>query len=144
MDDNMNVKEYGDHYSEDKLFDKILKYAKSAGIKVVYACLLLFYALKKPDLPVKARGTIIGALGYFIFPMDLISDMILGIGYTDDVAVLIGALVVTAFYIDEEVRNKAKAKLRDLFGDYDDNELKEVDDKIDKSKKDDREPEVNV
>ena len=130
MQDKINAKKYQDHYSEEKLFGKILKFAKSAGIKVVYAVLLLFYALKKPDLPVKVRGTIIGALGYFIFPVDLISDLIPVVGYTDDMALLIAALGITAFYIDDEVKKKAKAKLKDIFGDYNDDELKEVDEKI--------------
>lgn len=132
MQDKINIKKYQDHYSEEKLFGKILKFAKSAGIKVVYAVLLLFYALKKPDLPVKVRGTIIGALGYFIFPVDLISDLIPVVGYTDDMALLIAALGITAFYIDDEVKKKAKSKLKDIFGDYNHDELKEVDEKIDK------------
>jgi len=133
----MNIEQYSYHYSEDKLFDKIVKYAKLAGIKVVYACLLLYYALKKPDLPGRVRGTIIGSLGYFVFPMDLIADMMPGIGVTDDFAVLLGALVITSFYIDEDVKNRARTKLKDIFGEYDEMELKEVDNKIDKSKKDD-------
>lgn len=130
MQDKINIKKYKKHYSEEKLFDKIVKYAKSAGIKVVYAVLLLFYALKKPDLPVKVRGTIIGALGYFIFPVDLISDLIPVVGYTDDMALLIAALGITAFYIDDEVKKKAKSKMKDIFGNYNDNELREVDEKI--------------
>lgn len=130
MQDEMNVNEYANNYSEDKLFDKIVKYAKSAGIKVVYACLLLYYALKKPNLPINVRGTIIGALGYFVLPLDLISDFIPAVGYTDDIGVLIGALVVASFYIDEEVKEKAKSKLKDIFGDYNDDELTELDDRI--------------
>ena len=133
MQDKIDAKKYKKHYSEEKLFDKILKYAKSAGIKVIYTVLLLFYALKKPDLPVKVRGTIIGALGYFIFPIDVISDLIPIAGYTDDMALLIAALGITAFYIDDEVKKKAKLKLKDIFGDYEDDELKEVDEKIEEN-----------
>lgn len=133
MKDEINVKEYQNHYSEEKLFDKIVKYAKAAGIKVVYVVLILFYTLKKPDLPVKVRGTIIGALGYFIFPIDLISDLIPVIGYTDDMALLIAALGITAFYIDDEAKEKARAKLKDIFGDYHDDEIIEVDEKIGKN-----------
>lgn len=133
MKDEINIDKYQDHYSEEKLFDKIVKYAKSAGIKVVYAVLLLFYTLKKPNLPAKVRGTIIGSLGYFIFPIDLISDLIPLAGYTDDMALLIAALGITAFYIDDEVKKKAKLKLKDLFGNYDDDELREVDEKIEEN-----------
>ena len=52
----MDIKElkdekYHDAYSEEKLFDKILKFAKSAGIKLIYLALLLFYTLQKSDAP---------------------------------------------------------------------------------------------
>lgn len=132
MHDELNVREYKNHYSEEKLFDKIVKYAKSAGIKVVYVVLLLFYALKKPDLPGRVRATIIGALGYFIFPMDLVSDLVPFAGYGDDLGVLIAALAVAAFYIDDEVKKKAKGKLKDLFGHYDEKELSDIESKISK------------
>lgn len=132
MANEIDVKDFQEHYSEKKLFEKIIRYAKLAGIKMVYIVLLLFYALKKPNLPVKVRGTIIGALGYFIFPMDLISDLIPVVGYTDDMALLLAALGITAFYIDDEVKIKANEKLKEIFGDYDDNELKEVNEKMGK------------
>lgn len=132
MKNEIKVKllEYKKYYSEEKFFKKILNYAKAAGIKLVYAALLLFYTLQKPNLPAKIKGTIIGALGYFIFPLDLLSDLVPIVGYTDDITLLIAAIGITAFYIDDEVKKKAKSKLKDLFGDYDEDELIEVDEKI--------------
>lgn len=57
---------------------------KKAGSSVLYAVLLLYFTLQKPKVLVKAKTTIIGALGYFILPLDLIPDIALGVGYTDD------------------------------------------------------------
>ncbi|TJX12999.1 DUF1232 domain-containing protein [Tissierella creatinini] len=130
MQDEKKLDKHAAHYSKDNLFKKLLKYGKVAGIKVTYAVLLLFYSLSKPDLPAKVKGTIVGALGYFIFPMDLVSDLVPIAGYADDLGVLLAALGIAAFYIDDDVKKKAKAKLKDLFGDYDEKELRDIESKI--------------
>ena len=41
----LEEKKYMEAYSEEKLFDKIMKFAKKAGIKVIYLALLLYYTL---------------------------------------------------------------------------------------------------
>ncbi|AHM57237.1 hypothetical protein EAL2_c19560 [Peptoclostridium acidaminophilum DSM 3953] len=123
---------YAAAYSDTKLFEKIIKFAKMAGIKVIYVALLLYYALQKPTIPAWAKTMIIGTLGYFIFPVDLIPDFMPIVGYTDDFAALMAALLAVTMYIDEEVKKKAKAKLHDWFGAYDEDELSEVDNNISK------------
>lgn len=118
----------GKHFSEEKFWGKLAKFAKKAGASVVYAVLLLYFTLKKPEVPVKAKTTIIGALGYFILPIDLIPDMAVGIGFTDDLGALGIALIQVAMYIDEDTKQKAKQKLADWFGDN--VSTKEIDAKI--------------
>ena len=105
------------YYSDEKFWDKLKKFAKKAGSSVVYAVLLLYYTLQKPEVPKKTKAIIIGALGYFILPVDLMPDMLLGIGFTDDLGALGIALFQVAMYIDDDVKMKAKAKLEDWFGD---------------------------
>ena len=51
----LNEEKYVEVYSEDKLFSKILKFAKKAGIKLVYIVLLLFYTLQKSTTPKFAK-----------------------------------------------------------------------------------------
>ncbi len=116
------------YYSDEKFWDKLKKFAKKAGSSVVYAVLLLYYTLQKPEVPKKTKAIIIGALGYFILPVDLIPDMLLGIGFTDDLGALGIALFQVAMYIDDDVKMKAKAKLEDWFGD--DVDTSEIDKKI--------------
>lgn len=116
------------HYSEDKFWAKLKKFAVKAGHSVVYTALLLFYTLQKPELPKKARITILAALGYFILPVDLIPDFAVGIGFTDDLGALGVALIQVAMHIDDEVKKKAKAKLTDWFGENVD--TSEVDKKL--------------
>lgn len=116
------------HYSEEKFWDKLTKFAKKAGSSVVYAVLLLYFTLQKPEVPAKTKAIIIGALGYFILPIDLIPDVAAGIGFTDDLGALGVALLQVAMYIDEDVKNKAKEKLKDWFGESVD--TSEIDHKI--------------
>ncbi|MER2060162.1 MAG: YkvA family protein [Niallia sp.] len=104
------------HYSEEKFWRKLAKFGKKAGSSVVYAVLLLYYTLQKPNVPKKVKATIIGALGYFILPIDLIPDFLVGIGYTDDLGALGIALFQVAMYIDDDIKSKAKTKLTEWFG----------------------------
>ncbi|MDR4305005.1 DUF1232 domain-containing protein, partial [Bacillus mycoides] len=88
----------GKHYSDNKFWEKVKKYAKKAGSSVIYAVLLLYFTLQKDDVPVTAKATIAAALGYFIFPLDLIPDLTPIIGYADDLGALGIALVQVAMY----------------------------------------------
>ncbi|WP_163100797.1 YkvA family protein [Peribacillus alkalitolerans] len=103
-------------YSEEKLWRKLKKFSKKAGSSVVYACLLLVYTLQKPEVPMKTKTIIIGALGYFILPLDLIPDFAAGIGFTDDLGALGIALIQVAMHIDDEIKGKARGKLQEWFG----------------------------
>jgi uncharacterized membrane protein YkvA (DUF1232 family) len=127
MSKEFENKDYSDQYSEKSLFEKIKKVAKAAGIKVIYYVLIAYYLLKKPEVPKKEKAIIIGALGYFIMPLDLVPDFTAGVGYVDDLGALALALGKVALYIDDDIKQKAKDKLRDIFGDYDDSELEEPD-----------------
>ncbi|CAH0344562.1 YkvA family protein [Bacillus sp. CECT 9360] len=116
------------HYSDEKFWSKLKRFGKKAGSSVVYAVLLLYYTLQKPEVPAKVKATIIGALGYFILPLDLIPDLVPGIGFTDDLGAVGLALIQVAMYIDEDTKDKAKAKLTEWFGT--DVDTSEIDGKI--------------
>lgn len=121
---------YSKHYSEKGLWEKIKSVSKTAGSKVVYAVLLLFYAMKDKSVSIKTKLTIVAALGYFILPTDAIFDLTPLIGYSDDFGVLLFALSQISASITPEVKEKAVRKLKDWFGDIDENELLELEDKI--------------
>ncbi|WP_241657924.1 YkvA family protein [Anaerobacillus alkaliphilus] len=116
------------HFSEESFWTKVQKFSKKAGTSVVYAVLLLYYTLQKPDVPLKVKAIITGALGYFILPLDIIPDIAAGVGYADDLTVVIFALVQVALFVDDEIKKQAKQKLRDLFGENVD--TTEVDNKL--------------
>lgn len=101
---------YEKNYSEDGLWKKIGNVAKKAGLKTVYMVLLLYYVLMSDSTPKKYKAMIIGALGYFILPLDAIPDFVPAVGYTDDMAALAGAILAVAKCISPEIEAQAKAK----------------------------------
>jgi uncharacterized membrane protein YkvA (DUF1232 family) len=123
-----DINQHEKHFSEEKFWTKVQKFSKKAGTSVVYAVLILYYTLQKPEVPLKVKATIVGALGYFIFPLDLIPDIAPGVGYVDDLSVVLFALVQVALYVDDEIKMQAKSKLKDLFGENVD--TSDIDDKL--------------
>ena len=107
---------YKKEFSESKFWNKITKYAKKAGLKVVYTALLLFYAFKRPETPFWAKSIITGVLGYLISPIDFIPDLTPVLGYTDDMAMLGFGLATVAVYINAQVKENAKQKITSWFG----------------------------
>ena len=70
--------------------------------------------MQSDKVSAKEKTMIIGALGYFILPIDLIPDLIPVVGYTDDLAVLVAAIKLLAC-VDDEVKRQAKEKLAEWF-----------------------------
>lgn len=107
--------EYVDEYSDQRFWDKVSKYAKKAGKEVIEKAICLWYVLQKPDTPAWAKATIIGTLGYFICPIDLIPDMTPGVGYVDDLGLLVLAVATLSAFIDDEIREIAQRHVRRWF-----------------------------
>ena len=117
------IEKYSGHYDENAFWEKLKKYARKAGIKVVYAALLLYYVLKSPETSGKDRAKILGALGYFILPIDLIPDFIPIAGYTDDLAALVWGVYCVIKSITPEVKAQSIEKLHEWFGEFDESML---------------------
>ena len=120
-----DTKDYEQHYNDNSFWNKVLSMAKKAGLKVIYIALLLYYTLKSRNVSNKDKAIICGALGYFIFPIDIIPDYIPFIGYTDDMTVLLYAYRKIKSNIDENIREKAKYKLNSIFGNFNASEIEE-------------------
>ncbi len=109
--------DYSDNYSESDLWDKISKFAKSAGREVIEKALVLYYAASDPDTPTKAKAIIFSALGYFILPLDAIPDITPILGFSDDLGAIALALATVAAHIKPEHRSAAKQKTAQWLGD---------------------------
>ncbi len=121
---------YSNYFSEQSLWEKIKKFSKSAGVKVVYAVLLLYYVMTDKNVSLKTKAIVVGALGYFIFPFDAIPDLAPIIGFSDDLGVLMYALSQVSGNITSEIKSRAKAKLFDWFGTVDVQQLNELENQI--------------
>jgi uncharacterized membrane protein YkvA (DUF1232 family) len=103
-------------YSAPRLWRTLSRATLRAGRKTLLTSLTLFYCLQDRDTPTWAKGVIAGALGYLVLPMDLVPDLIPGVGYGDDWGALVAALGTVAAYIKEEHKIKAEAQVERLLG----------------------------
>ncbi|NBF09109.1 YkvA family protein [Pseudomonas sp. Fl4BN1] len=101
---------------EQCLWRKIGRYASRTGRTLIQKTLWLYYAAQRPQTPIWAKTTIYAALGYFVLPVDIIPDLIPGVGYADDFGLLAGSVVAVAAHINDEVKEQASARLADWFG----------------------------
>ena len=125
MEENQDTTKYEQHYDENSFWNKVKSMAKKAGIKLIYIALLLYYYLQSSHISTKDKAIIYGALGYFIFPFDIIPDYIPFIGYTDDLSILTYAYKKVKSKIDDHIREKAKNKLNSFFGNYEQSQIAE-------------------
>ena len=127
IDEENETDKYKKNYDEKSFWNTIKKYGRKIGGKPLYATFILYYAL--PKVSILDKAIIIGALGYLISPVDIIPDVIPVIGLTDDIAVLMCALyriTSNARNVDDEVKAKAKAKLKGIFDTLTDEEIEKL------------------
>lgn len=53
-----------------------------------------YYCALDRETPLKVRGTLLAALAYFVLPVDMVPDLLVGIGFSDDIAVLSAAFAM--------------------------------------------------
>lgn len=121
LEDYLNYQKY---FNPTDLWNKIAYVARKAGVKVVYAVLLLYYVATDPKTSTADKAKIYGALGYFILPMDLMPDMMPMLGYSDDLAALVWALKAVWNNITPDIHAKAREQLGKWFKNVEDSELK--------------------
>jgi len=121
--DEFKSAKFRKHYSDASFWDKLKRYSKVAGMKVVYPALLLQYMMKSDDVPLRAKLILSAALGYFILPIDFIPDFAPLIGFADDLGVLLLVLRQMAVYITPEIRKNAREHVRKWFGETDNDQL---------------------
>ena len=85
-----------------------------ASIPFAEEVVAAYYCAFDPRTPLRARGILLAALAYFILPFDVVPDFILGVGFTDDMAVVAAAIGMIATHMTEEHRARARAALDKL------------------------------
>ena len=106
-------------FSDAQLSVKLGKVAKKVGSVILYPVLLLYNMYKSPSTSSKDKLMIIAPLAYFILPIDLIPDMILGLGYADDGIAVMAALKAITSSMTPEIIEQTKLMHKNLIGEID-------------------------
>jgi len=72
-----------------------------------------YYCAMDPATPTKVRATIIGALAYFVLPIDAVPDILLAIGFGDDATILMGAIAIIRNHMREDHYQAAREALEE-------------------------------
>lgn len=86
----------------------------AARIPFADQALSVWYAARDPETPAAAKGMMLGALAYFVLPVDAIPDIFAGIGFTDDAAVFAALIATLGANIKRRHREAAEQALERL------------------------------
>jgi uncharacterized membrane protein YkvA (DUF1232 family) len=91
---------------------------KRVGSRIPFAedILAAYYCTLDPSTPGRVRVVLLGAIAYFVMPVDAVADFLPIFGFADDAALLAAAISQVAGSITPEHRKKARAVLNDIPG----------------------------
>ncbi|HMN87230.1 MAG TPA: YkvA family protein [Bauldia sp.] len=72
-----------------------------------------YYCALDPETPHRVRAVLLAALAYFVLPLDAIPDILAGIGFTDDMTVLVATIAMVRSHITPVHREAARRALAD-------------------------------
>lgn len=92
---------------------------RKVASKIPFAdqALAAWYATQDPETPFRAKALLLGALAYFVMPVDAIPDVFTVVGFSDDAAVIAAVLATLGSHIKDKHRLSAQAMLAKLRGD---------------------------
>lgn len=91
----------------------------AARIPFADQALSVWFAARDPQTPAAAKGIMLGALAYFVLPVDAIPDIFAVVGFTDDAAVFAALLATLGANIKARHRDQAHEALDRLKADPD-------------------------
>ena len=99
--------------NESEVREKFWRTAKRAARQVPFMdeVVAAYYCALDRNTPFRAKAILLAALGYFILPADTIPDIVLGLGFTDDIAVLTAAITAVRAHMTPAHRLAAKRAL---------------------------------
>lgn len=103
------------NFSEENFWRKLRCYFGNLTRPALIELLSLYYCLQDSDTPFFVKSQIVAALGYFILPTDLIPDVFLAVGYSDDLAIIASTYAVLNPHIKAEHKEKAIIAIDNFF-----------------------------
>ncbi|PWJ80124.1 uncharacterized membrane protein YkvA (DUF1232 family) [Pseudaminobacter salicylatoxidans] len=98
---------------EKKVREKFWRTAKKAARHIPFMDEVVagYYCALDRQTPLKAKGILLAALAYFVLPFDAVPDVLAGIGFTDDIAVLTAAIAAVSAHMTPAHRLAAREAL---------------------------------
>lgn len=87
----------------------------AAKVPFIDDVLAVWWCARDPETPIAAKGMMMAALAYFVLPTDAIPDVLAGVGFTDDAAVIAALLAV----VGKNIKDRHRAAARRFLGDED-------------------------
>ncbi len=111
--DRFGSKFGGKAAEEGEVREKFWRTARKAArhIPFMEELVAAYYCALDRNTPLRAKGILLAALGYFILPADAIPDFVFGLGFTDDIAVLTAAIAAVRAHITPAHRLAAREAL---------------------------------
>jgi uncharacterized membrane protein YkvA (DUF1232 family) len=95
---------------KEKFWDSVKRLARN--LPFTEDLVAAYYCAFDPSTDFKVKATLVGALAYFVLPIDVIPDALPLMGFTDDAAVLALALKTVGDAIKPAHRDKARDTLK--------------------------------
>jgi uncharacterized membrane protein YkvA (DUF1232 family) len=70
-----------------------------------------YYCALDPATPMRVRGMLLAAIAYFILPFDFVPDIIAGLGFADDAALVTAVIAMVSAHITPTHRAAAARAL---------------------------------
>ena len=88
------------------------KIRRTAG-KVPFAdeAVAMWFCARDPATPTRVKAILLSALAYFVLPFDAVPDLLAGLGFTDDLAVIIAAIRAVRPHVTDAHRAQAREAL---------------------------------
>lgn len=86
----------------------------AARIPFAREAVSVWYCARDPETPAPAKGMMLAALAYFVMPVDAIPDVLAGVGFTDDAAVIAAVIALLRANLKDRHRVKAREALERL------------------------------
>ncbi len=92
----------------------LLRKVKAFGAKIPFIedVLAAWYCALDPATPARVKAVLMAAIAYFVLPADMVPDVVVGLGFTDDAAVMAAAITAVSRHIRPRHRQAARATLR--------------------------------
>jgi uncharacterized membrane protein YkvA (DUF1232 family) len=99
---------------ETKVRNEFWRKLKRHGSRIPFAeeAVAAFYCATDSKTPASARAMLFAALAYFIAPIDIVPDLLMLIGFSDDLAVLMSVFALLKVNITDEHRANAREFLK--------------------------------